>query len=129
MDPGVVGTYLPTLARYLLVMVGLGVVIYLTYRLQVALGVKREAATGRALVMPWILGFLIFQLFPIGSSLYLSFTQYNLFQAPNWVGLDNYRELFDVSGGVLSSRDQKSSAVLAPRHGEVLRIEVGNGGF
>src|SRR3989442_15911255 len=112
MDPGVVGSYLPTLARYVGVAVGLGILMFLVYKLQIGLGVKREAATGRALVMPWVVGFLIFTVFTMGSSLYLSFTQYNLFRAPEWVGLDNYKELFSLSSGALHSADQRSSDVL-----------------
>jgi multiple sugar transport system permease protein len=129
MDPGVTGSYLPTLARYVAVAVGLGILMYLVYKVQVALGVKREAATGRALVTPWVVGFLIFTLFTMGSSLYLSFTQYNLFRAPEWVGLDNYKELFSLSTGALQSRDQRSSEVLPRGQDEVLRVEIGNGGF
>lgn len=43
---------------------------------------------------PWVLGFLVFNLYPILSTVYYSFTQYNLFQAPKWVGLKNYYALF-----------------------------------
>jgi multiple sugar transport system permease protein len=128
-DPGVLNTYLPTLVRYVLVMLGIGGIIFFTYRLQLAFGVKREAATGRALVMPWVIGFLIFNLFAIGASLYLSFTDYNLFRPPEWIGLENYQELFDVSAGVLESREQRSSDVLERRHDEIFRVEIGDGGF
>ncbi len=124
-----IATYLPTLVRYILVAIGLGIVMYGAFRLQIALGIKREAATGRALVLPWFIGFLIFNVFTIGSSLYLSFTEYNLFRAPEWVGLDNYAQLFDVSAGTLQSRTQRSEDVLAPRHDEVIRIEIGEGGW
>ncbi len=129
MDPGVIGSYGPTLIRYAAVAVGLLFIMYLVYRVQVALGVKREAAAGRALVAPWVIGFLIFQLFPIGSSLYLSFTEYNLFKAPEPVGLDNYKSIFDIQFAALNSRTQRTSAVLRPGYEEVLRIEIGDGGF
>lgn len=129
MDPGALQTYLPTLIRYVLVAAGLGVLMYGFYRLQLVLGSKREAATGRTLVLPWVIGFLIFNVFTIGASLYLSFTDYNLVQAPKWVGLENYEDLFNVSVGFLDSREQRSADVLAPRNREVLRIEVANGGF
>lgn len=128
-DPGALNTYLPTLGRYLLVVVGLGAIMFGFFRLQLALGVKREAATGRTLVLPWVIGFLVFTAFTIGASFYLSFTDYNLFRAPEWVGFENYQELFDVSAGTLESRDQRSSDVLARRHEEIFRIEVGDGGF
>ncbi|MBN2472017.1 MAG: sugar ABC transporter permease [Anaerolineae bacterium] len=91
------------------------------------MGVNREAATGRALVTPWILGFLIFQVFTTGASLYLSFTQYNLFRPPEWIGTENYQELFKLEVRPLESRTQRSSEVLD--YNEVLRVEVGDGGF
>ena len=128
-DPGALNTYLPTLVRYALVIVGIGVIMFVVYRLQLVLGVKRETATGRTLVMPWLIGFLVFNVFAIGASLYLSFTDYNLFRAPEWIGLENYEELFDFSAGTLESRDQRSSDVLARRHEEVIRVEIGDGGF
>lgn len=43
---------------------------------------------------PFILGFLIFIVFPMFSSLYYSFTNYNLLTAPDFVGLDNYKTMF-----------------------------------
>src|SRR5690242_8519649 len=129
MDPGVVGSYGPTLVRYIGVAIGLVIIMYLVYRVQIVLGVKREAATGRALVTPWVLGFLVFTVFTMGSSLYLSFTQYNLFRAPEWIGLDNYKELFSLSAGALQSRSQRSSDVLPRGQDEILRIEIGDGGF
>ncbi|MEV6342844.1 sugar ABC transporter permease [Actinoplanes sp. NPDC051851] len=39
---------------------------------------------------PWVLGALLLTLGPMAASLYLSFTDYDLFTAPEWVGLDNY---------------------------------------
>jgi ABC-type sugar transport system permease subunit len=124
-----IATYLPTLVRYIAVAIGLVLLMYVVYRVQLAIGIKREAATGRALVVPWLVGFLIFNVFTIGSSFYLSFTEYNLFRAPEWIGLENYAELFDVSAGTLQSSEQRSSEVLAPRHDEVLRIQIGDGGW
>ncbi|HEU5472677.1 MAG TPA: sugar ABC transporter permease [Actinophytocola sp.] len=43
---------------------------------------------------PWVLGALLLTIGPMLASLYLSFTDYDLFTAPNWVGFDNYRRLF-----------------------------------
>ncbi|MET8883790.1 carbohydrate ABC transporter permease [Streptomyces rubiginosohelvolus] len=42
---------------------------------------------------PWMLGAAVLTLVPMAVSLYLSFTDYNLFEAPSWVGLRNYREM------------------------------------
>ena len=85
--------YAETLVRYVLVAAAIIGVMLLTYRgLRVA-GVRREPATGFALIMPWFLGFFIWNLFPVVASLYLSLTDYNVLQAPNVVGLANYQQL------------------------------------
>jgi multiple sugar transport system permease protein len=50
---------------------------------------------GYLFASPWIVGFLIFVIVPLGLSLYWSFTNYRvtMTQPPNWVGLDNYAQL------------------------------------
>jgi multiple sugar transport system permease protein len=40
---------------------------------------------------PWIIGFLGLVLYPMGASLYYSFTRYDLLTPPRWAGLANYR--------------------------------------
>jgi len=54
----------------------------------------RETLTGYGFLVPWLLGFFGLTLGPMLYSLYLSFTKYNIFTAPKWVGLDNYIRLF-----------------------------------
>lgn len=55
----------------------------------------REAISFYLFVLPWILGFLIFTLGPIIASLVFSFTDYDIMLAPSWIGLANFRELFE----------------------------------
>ncbi len=55
---------------------------------------KNSARAGLLFALPWIVGFLIFGLYPICVSIYYSMTSFNLFQSPTWVGLANYQELF-----------------------------------
>lgn len=55
---------------------------------------ENEHITGYVFSAPFVLGFLIFTLYPILSSLYYSFTNYNLMEAPRWLGLGNYERLF-----------------------------------
>ncbi|MET9908012.1 sugar ABC transporter permease [Streptomyces sp. NPDC006476] len=43
---------------------------------------------------PWVLGAIVLTLLPMVVSLYLSFTDYDLFTAPHWVGLRNYVQMF-----------------------------------
>jgi multiple sugar transport system permease protein len=46
-----------------------------------------------AFISPWLIGFLWFFIYPTVSSLYYSFTQYNILQPPTWVGARNYVDL------------------------------------
>ena len=55
---------------------------------------RRRTITGLFFAAPWILGFLCFTLYPMAASLYYSLTDYSLLQAPHWVGLNNYSQLF-----------------------------------
>jgi multiple sugar transport system permease protein len=43
---------------------------------------------------PWVLGLIGLTLLPMAVSLYLSFTDYDLFSPPKWVGLRNYVQMF-----------------------------------
>lgn len=51
---------------------------------------RRELLMGLLFALPWIIGFLGFTLYPILSSLYYSFTRYDLLRPPVFLGLDNY---------------------------------------
>jgi multiple sugar transport system permease protein len=60
---------------------------------------RQRRAWGYFFLMPWLIGFLAFQLLPILSTIFLSFTDYNATRAfaPgnfNFVGLANYGRLF-----------------------------------
>lgn len=55
---------------------------------------RRESVEGFLYISPWILGFLIFTGYPIMASMYLSVTQYNILEAPKFIGLDNYSTAF-----------------------------------
>ena len=45
-------------------------------------------------VMPYVIGLMLFTAFPFVASFYLSFTDYNLLDSPEWVGTANYEKLF-----------------------------------
>ena len=55
---------------------------------------RRRLTTGLMFISPWIVGFLAFKVYPIVASFYYSFTYYDLIGAPQWIGLENYRDLF-----------------------------------
>ncbi|GIE95431.1 carbohydrate ABC transporter permease [Paractinoplanes rishiriensis] len=54
---------------------------------------QQEAFWFYLFVSPWIIGFLVFLLGPMISSLYFSLTDWDTFTPPKWVGLDNYKRL------------------------------------
>ena len=56
-------------------------------------GKTRSLLTGLAFISPAIVGFLLFAAWPILQSFYYSFTDYNIFQPPYWIGLQNYQDL------------------------------------
>jgi multiple sugar transport system permease protein len=86
--------WLPTLLRYIALAFAIGASMLLVHGVLRRVGVRNEAATGFVLIMPWLIGFLVFTAFPILWSLYLSFTEYNILRPPEWVGLDNYMRIF-----------------------------------
>ncbi|MHA6617862.1 carbohydrate ABC transporter permease [Pseudonocardia sp. DLS-67] len=63
---------------------------------ETAPGVRRrkEAIAGYVFLSPWLLGLFGITLLPMLYSLYLSFTDYDLLQDPEWVGLENYERMF-----------------------------------
>jgi multiple sugar transport system permease protein len=56
--------------------------------------VKKRELTGLIYIIPWMIGFLCFQLFPIFYSLFISMTEWDILGAPEITGLDNYIYLF-----------------------------------
>ncbi len=54
---------------------------------------EREGAAW-VFLSPWVLGAIVLTLLPMAVSLYLSFTDYNLFDPPHWIGLRNYTQMF-----------------------------------
>jgi multiple sugar transport system permease protein len=49
---------------------------------------------GYLFLLPWLVGFFCLTLGPTLSSLYLSFTDFNLLQSPKWIGFQNYVRMF-----------------------------------
>jgi multiple sugar transport system permease protein len=47
-----------------------------------------------AFMSPWVIGFAVFYLFPMLATLYYSFTSYDSFTSPHWIGFTNYRFMF-----------------------------------
>lgn len=64
---------------------------------------ENDNIVGYVFTSPFIAGFLIFTLFPILASLYYSFTDYNLFESPRWIGTSNYEKLFLEDDKIIKS--------------------------
>ncbi len=55
--------------------------------------IARRQYWGLAFVLPTVIFFAVFFLFPIISGIYYSFTDFTLLKPPVWVGLQNYQDL------------------------------------
>ncbi len=55
---------------------------------------RRNFRTGILFLLPWIIGFLTFTLYPMAASLVYSFSIYHSKRPLEWVGLQNYTSLF-----------------------------------
>ncbi len=53
----------------------------------------RRRYIGLLFIAPWIIGFLVLQLYPFITSLIYSFTEYNIMSSPKFIGIQNYVQL------------------------------------
>ncbi len=61
---------------------------------------RRRLLTGQAIegylcIAPWLIGFVCFVAGPMIAALIISFTDWSMLSAPEWVGLGNYAKLFE----------------------------------
>lgn len=54
----------------------------------------RNTLSGYLFLTPYLIGLFVFTLYPFISSLYLSFTEYNILSSPKWIGIANYIKMF-----------------------------------
>ena len=64
---------------------------------------RREAKDGYLALSPWMLGFVVFYVFPILATFFVSFTQWTVVKPPVWIGLDNYVRMFTRDSLFVSS--------------------------
>lgn len=65
---------------------------------------QRQRIWGIIFLSPWIIGFLVFTLFPMLASLVFSFTDFKIGEPISFIGLDNWARLFtdpDTSASLL----------------------------
>ena len=53
---------------------------------------QRQALLGFVFVLPWLIGFLWFQLWPVAATLVLGFTKYSVLTSPEWIGTRNFAD-------------------------------------
>jgi len=63
-------------------------------KLQWTLKEMRRNYIGYIMIAPFMLIFLVFTVIPVALSMTISFTDFNMLQWPNFVGMDNYIRLF-----------------------------------
>lgn len=63
-------------------------------------------------MLPWLIGICVFAIYPIFSSLYYSFTNYNLFEKPDWIGLSNYSHILTQDARAITAISVTSKYVL-----------------
>ena len=56
-------------------------------------GERHNLWVGLAFISPWIVGFVVFTLFPVCASIYFSFCDYDVLSRPVWIGTLNYRDM------------------------------------
>jgi multiple sugar transport system permease protein len=69
----------------------------------------REERIAYLFLLPWLIGLLVFVIGPIVASLFISMTNWNLLNPPQWVGLENYEKM-------LSDRDFYNSLGVTLRY-------------
>ena len=88
-----------------------------------------EAISGFLFLSPNLLGFLFFFAGPLLLSLYVSFTNSDSFGTQDWVGMDNYAKIINLTVAKLDNVDQPATEVLDTTvYDELTRIKwIGNG--
>src|SRR4051794_25980957 len=56
--------------------------------------VRHDLVNGLFFISPWLIGLLIFTLYPLVASFYYSFTDYNVLQPPKFIGVRNFSDMF-----------------------------------
>ena len=78
--------------------------------------VFKRNAVAYMFLLPWLVGFLVFTLYPMLYSLYLGFTDYDFTKpgSTQWIGFGNYLKMF---GSIFGIQDFTAST------GEVMRVD------
>lgn len=90
-----------------------------------ATNADKEMLEGYLFLSPNLIGFLVFFAGPLLLSLYVSFTDWDAFGTANWVGLENYAKIFNLTVARLASPDQLANDVIdVSIYDELARINL-----
>jgi len=68
--------------------------VAISKRRRISPSTRRRFLTGLLFVSPWLIGLLIWTVYPIVASVYYSFHRYDLLRPPVFLGLRNYTRIF-----------------------------------
>ena len=74
---------------------------------------RRNTINGILFALPWMIGLLVFWVYPILASFYYSFNDFNAIQTPQWIGLENYTNLFKDPEFLISAYNTLYFAVVS----------------
>ena len=69
-------------------------ILSLKNRQRLTTGERRNLRWGLFFISPWLVGFVVYELYPLLASFYYSLTRYDLIRDPVFLGFDNYVKLF-----------------------------------
>lgn len=81
---------------------------------------NKRSYAGIVYILPWLFGFLAFELYPLLASLYYSFTNFNMLSTPKFIGLKNYIDIFTSDMNFMSSVKATLLYVLAVVPGKLI---------
>jgi multiple sugar transport system permease protein len=87
-------------------------------------GERGRLLSGLCFVSPWLVGFSLFMLYPIVSSLYYSLCEFSVLQPPQFIGLGNYTDLLADDVFRLALRNTLFYAAFALPLGILLALAV-----
>ncbi|MEG7531448.1 MAG: sugar ABC transporter permease [Hungatella sp.] len=61
---------------------------------KIKIGWNKNSTAGIVFALPFMIGFLLFMVVPMGMSLYYSFCKFEILGAPKFIGADNYIKMF-----------------------------------
>lgn len=86
---------------------------------------RQEMLEGLLFLSPNLIGFLLFLATPLLLSLYTSFTDWDAFGTRNWIGLDNYAKLLNLTLAQLDAPGQRAAEVIDVRvYDELARVTL-----